>query len=201
MTAPQLSASNANTEFYQVRLPNGLQIVGQRMPDLESVSVCFFARTGARDEHDAAIYGVSHFLEHMVFKGTARRDAEQITLDFNRMGAEFNAYTSVEQTVFYARVLGQYLPTAVDLLSVAARGALEDHVLQEVRDAVDRRIMLVARSRAGKETDRDRFKVGHALADDLQAIGQPLLVKLGVGVAGAQLRGRHGAFSRRCGAL
>ena len=71
MTAPQLSASNANTEFYQERLPNGLQIVGQRMPDLESVSVCFFARTGARDEHDPAIYGVSHFLEHMVFKGTA----------------------------------------------------------------------------------------------------------------------------------
>ena len=70
MTAPQLSASNANTEFYQDRLPNGLQILGQRMPDLESVSVCFFARTGARDEHDPAIYGVSHFLEHMVFKGT-----------------------------------------------------------------------------------------------------------------------------------
>ena len=105
MTAPQLSASNANTEFYQERLPNGLQIVGQRMPDLESVSVCFFARTGARDEHDPAIYGVSHFLEHMVFKGTASRDAEQITLAFNRMGAEFNAFTSVEQTVYYARVL------------------------------------------------------------------------------------------------
>ena len=82
MTAPQLSASNANTEFYQERLPNGLQIVGQRMPDLESVSVCFFARTGARDEHDPAIYGVSHFLEHMVFKGTAqpRRRADHARL-------------------------------------------------------------------------------------------------------------------------
>ena len=132
MTAPQLSASNANTEFYQERLPNGLQIVGQRMPDLESVSVCFFARTGARDEHDPAIYGVSHFLEHMVFKGTASRDAEQITLDFNRMGAEFNAYTSVEQTVYYARVLGQYLPNAVDLLSDMMRPRLDggDFVLE-----------------------------------------------------------------------
>jgi predicted Zn-dependent peptidase len=132
MTAPQLSASNANTEFYQVRLPNGLQIVGQRMPDLESVSVCFFARTGARDEHDPAIYGVSHFLEHMVFKGTSRRDAEQITLDFNRMGAEFNAYTSVEQTVYYARVLGQYLPSAVDLLGDMMRPRLDggDFVLE-----------------------------------------------------------------------
>jgi predicted Zn-dependent peptidase len=125
MTTPQLSASNANTEFYQHRLPNGLQIVGQRMPDLESVSVCFFVRTGSRDEHDPAIFGVSHFLEHMVFKGTARRDAEQITLDFNRMGAEFNAYTSVEQTVFYARVLGQYLPNAVDLLSDMMRPRLD----------------------------------------------------------------------------
>ncbi len=61
----------------------------------------------------------------MVFKGTARRDTEQITLDFNRMGAEFNAYTSVEQTVFYARILGEELPRAVDLLSDMMRPRLD----------------------------------------------------------------------------
>lgn len=129
MTAPQQiptgTSNSTGTQLLTHTLPNGLQILGQRMPDLESISVCFHVRTGSRDEHDAALYGVSHFLEHMVFKGTARRDAEQITLDFNKMGAEFNAFTSVEQTVYYARVLGEYLPQAVDLLSDMMRPRLD----------------------------------------------------------------------------
>src|SRR5690349_24691956 len=120
MTAPQTpdGMSGANgTQLLRHRLPNGLQILGQYMPDLESISVCFHVRTGARDEHDPAIYGVSHFLEHMVFKGTSRRSAEQITLDFNTMGAELNAFTSTEQAVYYARVLHEYLPRPLTLLS------------------------------------------------------------------------------------
>lgn len=126
MTIPSQQREHAEQNFYVDALENGLQILGQRMPDLESVSVCFFTRTGARDEHDPAIYGVSHFLEHMVFKGTARRDSEQITLDFNRMGAEFNAFTSLEQTVFYSRVLREYLPNAIDLLSDMMRPKLDE---------------------------------------------------------------------------
>lgn len=125
MTAPSQQREHAEENFYVDQLQNGLQILGQRMPDLESVSVCFFVRTGARDEHDTALYGVSHFLEHMVFKGTAHRDSEQITLDFNRMGAEFNAFTSLEQTVFYTRVLREYLPNAIDLLSDMMRPKLD----------------------------------------------------------------------------
>lgn len=125
MTVPSQQREHAEQNFYVDHLENGLQILGQRMPDLESVSVCFFARTGARDEHDAALYGVSHFLEHMVFKGTEHRDTEQITLDFNRMGAEFNAFTSLEQTVFYTRVLREYLPNAIDLLSDMMRPRLD----------------------------------------------------------------------------
>src|SRR5690348_14409674 len=116
MAAPQTAPGGTPAQLYEHTLPNGLQVLGQRMPDLESISVCFYARTGARDEHDPSLYGVSHFLEHMVFKGTQRRTGDQITLDFNLMGAEFNAFTSVEQTVYYARVLGEYLPKAVDLL-------------------------------------------------------------------------------------
>lgn len=126
MSIPTQQPERAEENFYVDTLENGLQLLGQRMPDLESVSVCFFARTGARDEHDPAIYGVSHFLEHMVFKGTARRDTEQITLDFNRMGAEFNAFTSLEQTVYYARVLREYLPDAIDLLSDMMRPRLDE---------------------------------------------------------------------------
>jgi predicted Zn-dependent peptidase len=124
-TVPEISARSANARFFTHRLGNGLQLLGQQMPDLESVSVCFFARTGARDEHDPTLYGVSHFLEHMVFKGTQRRDTEQITLDFSRMGAEYNAYTSLEQTVYYARVLGEELPRAIELLSDMMRPRLD----------------------------------------------------------------------------
>lgn len=127
MTATPVEIGNTSGNFYVEHLENGLQLLGQRMPDLESVSLCFYVRTGARDEHDPAIYGVSHFLEHMVFKGTQRRDTEQITLDFNRMGAEFNAFTSLEQTVYYARILNEYLPNAVDLLSDMMRPRLDEN--------------------------------------------------------------------------
>lgn len=125
MAAPQTVPSGTPAQLFSHTLPNGLQVLGQRMPDLESISVCFYARTGARDEHDPALFGVSHFLEHMVFKGTARRNGDQITRDFNLMGAEFNAFTSVEQTVYYARVLGEYLPKAVDLLADMMRPRLD----------------------------------------------------------------------------
>ena len=120
-------ASGAEAQFFIHRLENGLQIVAQRMPDLESVSVCYWVRTGARDEADPALFGVSHFLEHMVFKGTSQRDAERITLDFNSIGAEYNASTSSEQTVFYARILGEYLPRAIELLSDMMRPRLDSH--------------------------------------------------------------------------
>src|SRR5579875_1242459 len=103
--------------FHTHRLSNGLQIVGQSMPDFESVSIAYYVRTGSRDEHDPAIEGVSHFLEHMVFKGTQHLDWQQITLEFNKIGAELNAFTSHEAIMYFARVLGEYLERAVELLS------------------------------------------------------------------------------------
>lgn len=105
------------TVFYTHRLSNGLQIVGQPMPDFESVAVSYYVRTGSRDEPDPSVAGVSHFLEHMVFKGTRTLDWQQITLEFNKIGAELNAFTSHEATVYFARVLGEYLERAVELLS------------------------------------------------------------------------------------
>lgn len=113
-----MTETTANgTVFHTHRLSNGLQIVGQPMPDFESVAVSYFVRTGSRDEYDPAIAGVSHFLEHMVFKGTRSLNWQEITLEFNKIGAELNAFTSHEATVFYARVLGEYLDRAVELLS------------------------------------------------------------------------------------
>lgn len=113
-----MTESTANgTVFYTHQLSNGLQIVGQPMPDFESVAVSYYVRTGSRDEPDSRIAGVSHFLEHMVFKGTQTLDWQQITLEFNKIGAELNAFTSHEATVYYARVLGEYLERSVELLS------------------------------------------------------------------------------------
>jgi predicted Zn-dependent peptidase len=103
--------------FHTHRLSNGLQILGQPMPDYESVAVSYYVRTGSRDEKNPNIAGVSHFLEHMVFKGTKTLDWQEITLEFNKIGAELNAFTSQEATVYYARVLGEYLDRALDLLS------------------------------------------------------------------------------------
>src|SRR5579863_10470207 len=113
-----MTESTANsTVFYSHRLSNGLQIVGQPMPDFESVAVSYYVRTGSRDEPDPSIAGVSHFLEHMVFKGTRTLDWQEITLEFNKIGAELNAFTSRESTVYFACVLGEYLDRAVELLS------------------------------------------------------------------------------------
>ncbi len=113
-----MTESTANgTVFHTHRLNNGLQIVAQPMPDYESVAVSYYVCTGSRDEPDPSIVGVSHFLEHMVFKGTKTLDWQQITLEFNKIGAELNAFTSHEATVYFARVLGEYLERALELLS------------------------------------------------------------------------------------
>jgi predicted Zn-dependent peptidase len=124
------------TVFHTYTLKNGLQIVGQPMSDFESVAVSFYVRTGSRDEYDPAIAGVSHFLEHMVFKGTRTLDWQEITLAFNKIGAEVNAFTSHEATAFYARVLGEYLDRAVDLLSDMIYPRLEESDFQTEKEVI-----------------------------------------------------------------
>jgi predicted Zn-dependent peptidase len=109
--------------FHTTRLSSGLQLIGETLPSARSAAVGFFVRTGSRDE-TAMESGVSHFLEHMVFKGTDRRSAEAVNLDFDRIGASYNAYTSEENTVYYAAVLPEYLSTAVDILADVLRPSL-----------------------------------------------------------------------------
>src|SRR5436853_1619282 len=90
--------------FHRHTLPNGLHLIGETSPSAKSVAVGFFVRTGARDE-TPDVSGVTHFLEHMVFKGTPRRTAWDVNRDFDQIGANYNAFTSEENTVFYAAVL------------------------------------------------------------------------------------------------
>jgi predicted Zn-dependent peptidase len=110
-------------EFHEARLPNGLQIVAERSPSVHSVALGFFVRTGSRDE-TGEVAGVSHFLEHMVFKGTERHSADDVNRIFDEVGAKYNASTSEETTLFYAAVLPEYLPNSLDLLADIVRPAL-----------------------------------------------------------------------------
>jgi predicted Zn-dependent peptidase len=94
--------------FKQAKLSNGLTIIAEVDPAAHSSAIGYFVKTGARDEA-TPVMGVSHFLEHMMFKGTAKRTAEQINQDFDRIGARNNAYTSSEMTCFHATVLPEFL--------------------------------------------------------------------------------------------
>src|SRR5207249_5822134 len=123
--------------FHTHRLPNGLQIIAETSPSARSMALGFCVRTGSRDE-SADVSGVTHFLEHMVFKGTPRRSALDVNPDFDRIGAHYTAFTSEENTVFYAAILPEYLPEAVDILADILRASLrtddfdmEKHVIIE----------------------------------------------------------------------
>jgi predicted Zn-dependent peptidase len=109
--------------FDHARLPNGLTVIGEHNPAAQSVAAGYFVNTGSRDEH-SGIAGVSHFLEHMMFKGTDRRSAEDINREFDEMGARSNAYTSEEHTVYYGAVLPEHRERLVDLLTDMMRPAL-----------------------------------------------------------------------------
>ena len=97
-------------------LPNGFRVVTETMPGLASASVGVWVNAGARHE-DASQNGIAHFLEHMAFKGTARRSALQIAEEIEDVGGYINAWTSRETTAYYARVLQADVPLALDIIA------------------------------------------------------------------------------------
>lgn len=97
-------------------LANGIKIVSKKMPHVRSISMGVWVSVGARDESREQS-GLSHFIEHMIFKGTARRDAYQIAKEFDAIGGQTNAFTSMEHTCYHAKVLDSHLETMVDILS------------------------------------------------------------------------------------
>lgn len=97
-------------------LDNGITVITERMSAVRSISLGFWFRVGSRDETvDEA--GMSHFMEHMMFKGTPSRDAAAISQEFDALGAELNAFTSKEYTCYYARFVDEHLPKATEILS------------------------------------------------------------------------------------
>jgi predicted Zn-dependent peptidase len=97
-------------------LPSGMAVVTERMPDVRSVTAGFWVGTGSRDE-SPELFGASHFLEHLLFKGTPTRSARSISEDIDAVGGDMNAFTTKEYTAFYVRLLAESLDLGLDILS------------------------------------------------------------------------------------
>ncbi len=135
---PDAVGLKTNRDIRTSTLSNGLTVMTDRMDHLESASLGVWVRAGSRDER-ADQHGISHLLEHMAFKGTRSRSALQIAETIERVGGELNAATSTETTSFYARVLKNDVPLAIDLLADILNDSVidpdelqrEKHVIQQ----------------------------------------------------------------------
>jgi len=114
--------------YQKTVLRNGIRVVTERIPSAHSVSTGIWVNTGSRDEH-AEERGITHFIEHMLFKGTQRRSALDIAKEFDAVGGFANAFTSKEHVCFHAKVLAAHLPLLIDLLA--------DLFLESVFDPVE----------------------------------------------------------------
>jgi predicted Zn-dependent peptidase len=112
-------------KFHEAQLDNGLTVIAELNPSVQSVAAGFFVRTGARDE-SMEVNGVSHFLEHMAFKGNEKHSADDVNRIFDELGARYNASTSEEVTLFYAAVLPEYLGDAFEVLAGLIRPSLRN---------------------------------------------------------------------------
>jgi predicted Zn-dependent peptidase len=117
-------------------LPNGLRVISETMPSLRSVALGCWVDTGTRDENGNEA-GVSHFLEHLLFKGSEKLSARDVSETFDAIGAESNAFTSKETTCYWARLLDQDLGTGLDVLSeIIQRPAFRPHEIDAERQVV-----------------------------------------------------------------
>ena len=112
-----------SVHFHTVELDNGLRIIGERDPNAHTTALGFWVSTGARDE-DPSLMGVSHFLEHMMFKGTESRSAEQVNRDFDALGAVNNAFTSAEMTAYWTHMLPENAGAGLEILADMMRPSL-----------------------------------------------------------------------------
>src|SRR6266849_5296135 len=107
---------NEDRNIRRTALPNGLTIITEEMQHIRSVSIGIWIKTGSRNE-DKQQNGISHFVEHMVFKGTEHRSAEEIARQVDSIGGNIDAFTAKECVSFSIKVLDEHLPIALDVLS------------------------------------------------------------------------------------
>ena len=127
------------------KLENGFRIVTEHMPGLRSTSIGVWVDAGGRHERPEQ-NGIAHFLEHMAFKGTAKRSALDIAEAIEDVGGYINAYTSREVTAYYVRLLNENIPLAIDILADILKNSIFDKreievernvILQEIGQSLD----------------------------------------------------------------
>ena len=163
-------------QFHHATLANGLEVVAELGDEALSVATGFFVKTGSRDESLEAA-GVSHFLEHMIFKGTETRDALAVNRDLDRIGAKHNAQTSEEDTIFHVTCLPEYLPRAFEILSDILRPSLraddfetEKQVILEEIEMYQDNPMSVAYEHA-KAAHFGDHPLGHSVLGTRESVG------------------------------
>ncbi len=151
-------------------LENGLQVVTDRMPNVETASLGAWVDVGTRDEKPS-INGISHLLEHMAFKGTSRRNAYDISAEIEAVGGHLNAYTSRENTAYYAKVLKDDVPLAVDLIAdILQNSTMEPEELERERAVIIQEI-----HQSHDTPDDIIFDYFQETAYPDQAMGRPVL--------------------------
>ena len=162
-------------EFKRTTLANGLEVIAEINPAAWTAAIGFFVRTGSRDE-TAEVSGVSHFLEHMLFKGTPSRTAEEVNRQLDEMGGVSNACTGEEMTIYYAVVLPELQTRMVDLLTDMLRPSLRQCdfdtekkvILEEIKMYEDLPPFGV------DEKYRELFFAGHPLAKSVLGTSQTI---------------------------
>ena len=151
-------------------LINKLNIVTDYMPSAETVSVKIMVKIGSRYENEKN-NGISHFLEHMAFKGTKTRSAMQIAEEFDMIGGNFNAYTSKEHTVYYAKVLKDDIKLAVNILS----DIVQNSIFAEVEIQKEKKVILEELAHTKDTPDDYIFDLFQEKIFPNQALGRPVI--------------------------
>ncbi len=156
--------------YDQWMLPNGLRVVGEQLPHLRSCSIGVWIRVGSMMESPSE-NGLSHFIEHMVFKGTEKRSARDIAEEMDAVGGQLNAFTSKDCTCFYAKVIDEDLPLAVDILSdLTLNSVMDEGELNKERGVILEEIAMT--EDAPEDLVHDLLAVAQ-FGD--QALGMPIL--------------------------
>jgi predicted Zn-dependent peptidase len=160
----------ADLELEVTTLPNGLTVVTERMPYIKTATLGVWVGAGSRNEREAE-HGLSHLIEHMAFKGTRRRSARRIAEDIENVGGEINAATSIEFTNYTARVLGETIGVALDVLG----DILTESSFEESELAREKGVILQEYAAVEDDPDDLVFDAFMETAFAGQAIGRPIL--------------------------
>ncbi len=152
------------------QLPNGVTVATDTMPEVKTATLGIWVAAGARYEGEGE-HGISHLLEHMAFKGTATRNALQISEEIENVGGELNAATGIEVTSYYARLLGKDLPLAFDILS----DILTNSTLDQAELAREQSVIVQEIGGAADDPDDLVFDLFQETAFPEQPIGRPIL--------------------------